>query len=44
MASEGDMAEVKAELARIRLEFDAFGGMMNPKIALYDKMAVEFAS
>ena len=44
MASEGDMAEVKAELARIRLEFVNLEGILNPKIALYDKMTVEFAS
>ena len=44
MAIEGGMAEVKAELARIRLEFVNLEGIQNPKIALYDNMTVEFAS
>ena len=44
MATEGDMAEVKAELARIRLEFVNLEAILNPKIVLYDEMIVEFAS
>ena len=38
------MAEVKAELGRIRLEFVNLEAILNPKIVLYDEMIVEFAS
>ena len=44
MATEGDMAEVQAELARIKLEFTNLETNLNPKIVLYDKMTFVFAS